>query len=506
MPYVVADRSLPRSLDVQISLSRAQTETRTRLNIMCLAAENLGFLHNASRFRLYSTIEAVEQDFAPGTEAHFAASAFFSQTPRATTMAIGEVFSSALPAMLVSPQLTTAMIAALELISDGSMDVTYDVGAGSVTETITGLDFDGVTTVAGIVDVINAALGSSTELEAVVKTLPGGTARVVLQTIATGDDITISAVVAAISGTFVGTLLGLTAAGSVTVLDGYTPTGIADELTSIANAALASDTFLYGWALGASLRVTATQTAAAAWVLPRTGVMALVTNSLDALDPNIETDMGFLINATGNRRVSCDYHDNVQRYPDVSILAYMLHVDYQQQDSTVTAKFKQLPGIETVVLTETEWATLQAKGYNTYTAIGNDSRTYRDGTTQSAGWYLDSTINLDNFVEDLSVNVFNVFLRNKKVPYTRPGQMLIADACRDTGYQYTFNGTFADREILDSTRKLGTKIVPAVQVLPTPIANMSAAQRAARVGPPIQMIVQEAGAIHSVSIGVEVVQ
>jgi len=505
MPYVTADRSLPRSLDVQITLSRPQAETRTALDIMCLACEDLGFLHNGARVRFYSTIEAVEEDFAAGSEAHFGASAFFSQTPRSRQLAIGEVFSDPLAAMLVSPELTAAHIAALELVTDGSMVLTYNAGAGSQTVNITDIDFSDAITVADLADAINLALGSSPALEAFVKTLPGGTARIGIRTVATGDDVVITAPTAYSSGTFVGALLFLTAAAGGTNLPGYTPTGIADELSSIANAAQALDTFIYGWCLGASLRTLVGQTAAATWALARTAMMVLVTNSTDALDSAIQTDIGPVVQAADNRRVVCLYHDNVQRYPDVSILAYMLHVNYQAKDSTVTAKFKQLPGIETVQLTETEWITLQSKGYNTYTAIGNDARTYRDGTTESAGWYMDTVINLDNFVEDLSVNVFNVFLRNKKIPYTRMGQMLLADACRDTGFQYTFNGTFADRETLDTTKKRGTVIVPAVQVILTPISQMSVAQRAARTGPPIEMVVQEAGAIHSVAISVEVV-
>jgi hypothetical protein len=189
------------------------------------------------------------------------------------------------------------------------------------------------------------------------------------------------------------------------------------------------DKFLYGWCLGASLRTVPIQTAAAAWALDQTAMMVLCSNDTLALSPG-SGDIGTAVSATGNRRVVCVYHDNVQSYPDVSILAYMLSVNYRIQDSTVTAKFKVLPGIETVQLTETQWATLQSKGYNTYTAIGNNARTYRDGTTDdpTGGWYMDTVINLDNFVEDLSVNVFNVFLRNKKIPYTRAGQMLLVDA------------------------------------------------------------------------------
>jgi len=57
--YVTTDTSLPRSLDVQISLSRPQAETRTNLTRLCLVAENLGFLPDASRIRFYSTSDPV---------------------------------------------------------------------------------------------------------------------------------------------------------------------------------------------------------------------------------------------------------------------------------------------------------------------------------------------------------------------------------------------------------------------------------------------------------------
>lgn len=502
MPYVTTNLSLPRSLDVQISLSKAQAESRTDLSILCVACEDLGFSPN-NRIRFYSTIEAVEQDFVAGTEAHFAASAFFSQSPHAPVMAIGEVFLDEKPAVLESAALTAAEIAAIAAVTNGRMKGTYNPGTGAATYTFAGMDFSGVTTIEGVAAVINAAAVHN--LSCTVKTLPGGSKCLVIRTVAVGDGTTISYPVDSGVGVFVGDLLNLTSAKGGSVMNGYSSPGIADQLSSIAAAANAAGKFVYGWCLGASLRDVAVQTAAAAWALTRTAFMPLVTNDITALDPTYDEDLGSVLAATGNKRAVALYHDNVQRYPDVSILAYMLHVNYKLPDSTVTAKFKTLPGIETVQLTETEWIALQGKGYNTYTAIGNDARTFRDGITEDTNWFMDTVINMDNFVEDLSVNIYNVFLRNKKIPYTRTGQMLLVDACKDTGYQYTFNGTFADREELDTTSKSGYAIIPAVQVIPTAIALMTAADRAGRTGPPIQMVVQEAGAIHSVAVNVELV-
>ena len=505
MPYVTADRSLPRSLDVQISVSRPQAELRTDLSIMAVALENLGFLPDSNRVRFYSTIEAVENDFAPGTEAHFAASAFFAQTPRAQTLALGEVYLTPIAAQLASAKFSDAELAAVKAVTDGEISISYDLGSGAVLDALTGLDFSSITTLTDVAAVIDTAL--STDLGCVVKTLPGGDAILSLTTTSTGDDTVISYPIdPAGSGTYVGDLLNFTADQGGFIFNGYTPTGIADELASILNAANNAGKFIYGWALGASLRDVAIQTAAAEWILPRTGILTLVSNDPLAANPSYTADIGPVVAASGNRRVVAIYHNNIQRYPDVSILAYMLHVNYRLQDSTVTAKFKELPGIETVQLSETEWSVLQEKGYNTYTAIGNAARTFRDGDTSgTAGWYMDTVINLDNFVEDLSVNVYNVFLRNKKIPYTRRGVALLVDACRDTGNQYEYNGTFADRDVTDNTVKSGVAVVPAVVITPTPINQMSIADRAARIGPPIQMTVQEAGAIHSVAINVEIV-
>ena len=500
--YVQSDTSLPRSLDVQISVSRPQAETRTNLSVLAVVAPDLGFLPDANRIRYYSTMDAVAVDFDTTDEVYFAAQAFFAQTPRATTMAIAEEFDTAQPGLMVAGALSASDITALAAVTTGSMKLTI---AGVATD-VTGMDFTGITTLTGVQGIVQARIAAAgVAAAASVRTFPGGAQRLVITTTGTGDTATVLFPLAAATGADVGALLRLTEATGGNVLDGYTPTGIAGELDNIRAAANANGVNVYGWCLAASLRSAVTQEAAAAWALTQTAIMPLVTNDAIALDPGTTTDLGSVVQATSNRRAPCLYHDDPAQYPDVSILAYMLSVNYQLQDSTVTAKFKRLPGIPTVQLTETQWAALKAKGYNTYTAVGNSTLTYRDGTTEDTSYYMDSVINLDNFVEDLSVNVLNVFLRNKKVPYTRAGQLMLVDACTDTGNQYVYNGAFADREVTDTTKKGGVDIVPAVQVIPAPISQMSAADRASRIGPPIQMIVQEAGAIHSVAVAVEVV-
>ena len=626
--YVNADASLPISLDVQISLLMAQTETRKNLTVLCVVCENLGFLPDASRLRFYSSLTAVQADFNSSSEPYHAAAAFFAQT-NPGRMAVGEAFMDSLPARLVAVPYSAANIVSIASITDGSMEFSYLSGSVSKLIRLTDLDFTGVTTVQGIATIINNALVLIAEpLTCSVKTLPGGDEVLVIATnssggtykvtapsaippvdgttnlleswtndspgyntltsvdspdiaaaintagtiesaysndivteegiqyalsvnvtlnsgqaptltgtggvpsheltagahvinfVATGEESVLTltntlassfaatfSLVAVSVGAFVGDALKLTSAQGGSILDGYTHVDIADELASVQSAANVLGEFIYGWCLGASLREVAIQTVAAEWALAQSAaMMPLVTNDTLALVANYTDDLGSVISASGNRRCVAIYHDNEQRYPDVSILAYMLAVNYQLQNSTVSAKFKVLPGIETVQLTETELTILQAKGYNVYTAVGVSSRTYRDGGTEDTSWPMDTVINLDNFKEDLGVNVFNVFLRNKKVSYTTPGQLLLLDACNDTGNQYMYNGSFADRQITDTTKKSGISIIPAVQIRPTPVASASAADRVSHIAPPVSMIVQDSGWMGSIAINVTVVE
>lgn len=600
MSYVATDTSLPLSLDVQVSVSKLATLGRLNLSNICVVGENLGFLPNSNRIRFYATLAAVGLDFASTTDVYLAAATFFSQSPRPAQLAIGEYFETAQPALLASAAFTSAEITSLAAVTDGSMIVTLNGVATTLTclnFSATGASGAAIATIEDVVSVLRTKFQSAAVLgRAYVKTLPGGTKRLVitptavthvtaethtipatpgpytiqvtnhaayLQNVevkltagpntvftrvytsgalattkymvdeltgiytfaaadqgvgvtfaydtyvdATGSTAVVAFPVTHTSGTYVGPLLNLTASEGGSIMAGYTPVDIAGELDNIQNAATSAGAFIYGWCLVKTLRDIAIQTVAAAWALAQDkAMMPLVTNDVTALDSSYTADLGSVLKPLLNKRAVAIYSNNLDEYPDVSILAYMLSVNYQSQNSTVTAKFKQLPGVNTVALTSTQWSVLASKGYNTYTLTGLNAQVWREGGTSDIAtpWFMDTVINMDNFVEDLSVNIYNVFLRNGKVPYTVVGQMMLVDVCRDTGDQYVYNGVFADRQVVDNTAKSGVVNVPAVAINPTPIAQMSTTSRASRVGPPISMIVQEAGVIQSIAVGVQLV-
>ena len=164
-----------------------------------------------------------------------------------------------------------------------------------------------------------------------------------------------------------------------------------------------------------------------------------------------------------------------------------------------------MPGISTAPVSGSQMTALEARRINTYTAVGNNSRTIRDGVQSAEGWFTDTYVNLSNFLEEMETNVLNVFLRNKKVPYSNNGQNMLVSAVAQTCRRYVANGSFSDRDEADPASENGLRGVPAFVIIPTPIADTTPSERAARIAPPIQVVVNDASAMHSIAINIDVV-
>lgn len=497
----VATASLPRSLDVNVTVNKPQTEQTTDLSTSVFVQSSGGFDFGAGRIAYYADYAGVAADSRVSAQGLLAARDFFAQSPRAKFLAIAQAFSTAQSGYVNTGK--TGAASAFAAVANGSFAVSID----GVSRNITAISFTGLTTLAQVAAAIQTALrtgGSGGFTSAVVTALSNGTFRITSGTAGGTSQVSVLAAVSPTSGTDIsgpGFLNGRL--GTAYTQIGYTPTGsLPDELTLIQQAATASGRFVYGWALDASYRDSQSQIDAAAWALAQRAVMPVVSNNPLAWDPSSTTDIGPVVQATGNFRTWPIYHDNAAYYPDTALLAIMLSVDYDAKNSTITAKFKDLAGIPLVGVTVSQWLTLQSKGYNTFTLTGNTARVYREGTTGSESWFADDVTNLDNFAEDLQVNVFNCFLRNGKIPYTTQGQALLQDAIAQVCEQYVFNGTFADRQVTDLTQAAGFRTDPAYAIVPTPINLMSDADRAARIGPPFVVNCNLAGAIHTIAINV----
>lgn len=611
MPVVsCAKTSLPRSLDVPVSLSRSVAETATDMTMMCFVTPGVAFPPGNDRVQFFSTFDAVQGAVPENSEAIFAAQAFFNRSDRPQTMCIGRVFTAPTHGALVSGSITLSNLANVQnggftiSVGDASYTVanltfglnptmadvtrqlnaqmsafadtvanddgesltitTKTVGDGSdisyagtpteftdvstllkltsttgasiaegqastpakltsgeivladlynVTDGAMTLVMNGATvnlyglnfatygsslTLAEVVQILTAAIGSNGLVEVSGQSI-------VISTSQQGADVTIGYASSASSITDLSAILALTQSTAASHIDGYTPGGLVSEVTLIQTAARCAGRSVFAWTLDRQYRDTQDQKDFADWAEAQDqAYFSACTNSVQAYNTADTTNIGFYAHNKGYIKTSVMYHNNPQVYPDVSYAALALSVNYALENSTLTMKFKQLTGIETVPLTETQLSSLKARRINTYVSMGNSSSVVREGVQSADSWFTDSHVNLSNYKEELQVEVFNVFMRNKKVKYTSAGQDLLVSAAAKINNRYIRNGTFADREEETTDNETGYTTLPACTITPAPIYSATTSERANRVAPPIAIVAYEAGAFHSVAIDVTV--
>lgn len=611
MPVVsCAKTSLPRSLDVPVSLSRSVAETATDMTMMCFVTPGVAFPPGNDRVQFFSTFDAVQGAVPENSEAIFAAQAFFNRSDRPQTMCIGRVFTAPTNGALVSGSITLSNLASVQnggfTISVGDTsytvanltfglnptmaDVTRQLNAKmsafantvanadgksvTITTNATGdgadisyagtpteftdvstllkltsatgasiaegqastpakltsgeitladlynvtdgamtLDMNGVTlnlhglnfatygsslTLNEVVQILTAAIGSNGLVEVSGQSI-------VISTSQRDADVTIGYASSASSITDLSAILALTQSTAASRIDGYTPGGLVSEVALIQTAARCAGRSVFAWTLDRQYRDTQDQKDFADWAEAQDqAYFSACTNSVQAYNTADTTNIGFYAHNKGYIKTSVMYHNNPQVYPDVSYAALALSVNYALENSTLTMKFKQLTGIETVPLTETQLSSLKARRINTYVSMGNSSSVVREGVQSADSWFTDSHVNLSNYKEELQVEVFNVFMRNKKVKYTSAGQDLLVSAAAKINNRYIRNGTFADREEETTDNETGYTTLPACTITPAPIYSATTSERANRVAPPIAIVAYEAGAFHSVAIDVTV--
>lgn len=611
MPVVsCAKTSLPRSLDVPVSLSRSVAETATDMTMMCFVTPGVAFPPGNDRVQFFSTFDAVQGAVPENSEAIFAAQAFFNRSDRPQTMCIGRVFIAPTNGALVSGSITLSNLANVQnggfTISVGDTsytvanltfglnptmaDVTRQLNAqmSAFANTVANADGKSVTITTNVIgdgadisyagtpteftdvstllkltsatgasiaegqastpakltsgeialaDLYNvtdgamtlvmngatvnlyglnfATYGSSLTLNEVVQILTAAIGSsglvetsgqsIVISTSQQGADVTIGYASSASSITDLSAILALTQSTAASRIDGYTPGGLVSEVDLIQTAARCAGRSVFAWTLDRQYRDTQDQKDFADWAEAQDqAYFSACTNSVQAYNTADTTNIGFYAHNKGYIKTSVMYHNNPQVYPDVSYAALALSVNYALENSTLTMKFKQLTGIETVPLTETQLSSLKARRINTYVSMGNSSSVVREGVQSADSWFTDSHVNLSNYKEELQVEVFNVFMRNKKVKYTSAGQDLLVSAAAKINNRYIRNGTFADREEETTDNETGYTTLPACTITPAPIYSATTSERANRVAPPIAIVAYEAGAFHSVAIDVTV--
>jgi hypothetical protein len=443
------------------------------------------------RIRFYSDMDGVAGDFSSTDEEYKAAQIFFSQAPRPSELAIGRRFASAAPGELLGSVSTyDASIPAWQAITNGAFKISLD----GVEKSLSAMDFSGAANLNAVAAVIQAKL----TLAAAGATIVFDGNRFVVKSATTGATSTVDYAVAPAAGTDISAKLGLDADGL-----GLKSAGVAVESISASLDALQN--FDGSW-YGISLTKEATEQNlkdAAAWTETRTKVLGYTTKASNVQDAGATNDIATFFKDSMYRR-TFGVWDNNDDYAHVSAMGRAFSVNFNEQNSTLTLKFKVLPGITPSSISESQRQALLSKNINYYTYFGA-SAMLAEGV-MSNGTFFDEVHGLDWLQNAIETNVFGfLYTRKTKVPQTDKGVQQIVLQVEKAMKEGVNNGLLApgtwNGEPLGEI-DTGDFLPKGFYIYAQPVAEQNQSDREARKAPPIQVLAKGAGAIHFASITV----
>jgi hypothetical protein len=198
------------------------------------------------------------------------------------------------------------------------------------------------------------------------------------------------------------------------------------------------------------------------------------------------------------------YPNNI--YAIVAIMGYVCGQNSGLANSAFTLKFKEEVGIATEPLSATQRQYVENQNGNLYLSYGNYYNWFEQGK-MADGSFFDEKINLDMLVNNIQLNVSDLLNSTPKIPQTEAGvtQLIhvINQACEEAvNIGFLAPGTWTGQNILSLSN--GDTLPKGYLVQADSLADQSDADRQARMSPNLYVAIKEAGAMHSVIIGVYV--
>lgn len=177
-------------------------------------------------------------------------------------------------------------------------------------------------------------------------------------------------------------------------------------------------------------------------------------------------------------------------------------------NSFYTMMFKQLVGVATEPLTQSQVSVLLALNINLYLNYGN-AFTFLQAGAMPNGQRFWQIINIDMLVSNIQFNILDLFISVPAVPQTDPGETQLIHAVNQAAAAAALIGFIAGgiwEGVTVLNLKAGDSIPSGYLAQAPPYSTQSPANHAARQAMPIYLAIVEAGAVESILIGVYVQQ
>lgn len=448
------------------------------------------------RIRSYSNLEGVGGDFGTTDPEYIAASLFFGQSPQPSILYIGRWAQSATSGLIrggvlsASEQILTNWTA----VTAGSFVISID----GTSRTITGLNFSAALNMPGVAAIIDTALSSWADCR-----WDANNNQFIIESHATGTSSTVSYATTAGSGTDISAQIKMTSATAASVVAGIAAESLAAALQAFADKS-------GDWYAAIILPSVSTSVAQAASAVVegfgRKRIIGYTITSSTVLSGSSTTDLAYILKAANYSRSFVQYSSS-SPYAIASFFGRAATVDFTGSNTTLTMKFKIEPGVTAETLTETQAAVLNDKNCNVFVNYDNDTAIIQQGK-MSSGLFFDERQGLDWFENFLQTEIWNVlYTSTTKIPQTDAGMQILKTRMEKCCVQAVTNGFVAPgvwNAAGFGSLKQGDTLPDGYYVYAPLVASQSQAGREARKSVPFQIALTLAGAVHSVSIAVNV--
>lgn len=255
-----------------------------------------------------------------------------------------------------------------------------------------------------------------------------------------------------------------------------------------------------------ALRDTPAADAVIDWCLPRRKQAYITSNDAGHEAVNNTTCISARYKGKTDR-ANVFYHTDATRYPGFAFAAKLGTFNFDEEGAAYTGKFKRILGLGSVnkgsAVVQAITGFVPALGQNT--TAGHCANTYVDvkgtnlvveGSTLTPNVFTDEVHAGDWLSARMEEEVFAALLNNKRIAMDPNGMRVLAGAAEAVMVRARRAGIVADYEDEDGD------FVPAYTVTPGNVDAISAAQRKARVAPPVTVNFRYAGAVHYATVNI----
>jgi len=484
-------------VDVTVSLSPLPLAQRNFGTVMIIGPTE-GVINTGERFRQYSTLTQVQADFGTTNPEAEAAALFFAQTPQPSLCYIGRWAQSATHGWIFGAALskTNQSMSTWNVIASGSFTISID----GTPHTVTGLNFASAVNMNGVAAIIQAGLPAGA-----LCVWDAPYSRFKVRGIVTGTSGAVSYATTAGSGTDISTLSGLSqASGASAPVAGIAAEAPVDAVSAL--AAASNSWYAAAFAPVNSSDITDSQHEAVATVIEAENpsrIYGITTQEAAVADPTQTGDLGSVLQSLELQHTLMQYSSS-SAYAVFSLLGRFATVDFTAQNSVITGKFKQEPGVVAETLSETQAQALTNKNVNVYVNYANGVAGFTPIVQQGVmcgGFFIDERQGLDWLQNNTQTRLFNIlFTAATKIPMTDPGMHILMTGVEAAMIDGLNNGLIAPG-VWNSSSVFG-QLKPqqfldrGYYVWAPSVSTQSEDQRAARIAPTIQAAVKLAGAVH----------